>query len=489
MGNYVAIDASPGQNPYEIVYHEYIHYYLDNNTPSPLPTWFNEGIAEYYSTFTVTVDESRVEIGRPVAAHAIYLSTQPIMPLEEVLAVTTDSPVYNETDKQGPFYATSWALVHYLYSGERATQLQGFLKMFGEGRPIDEAFEAAFHTTYADLQKELKGYIRRNSYPFTRYTFRELSIDEEVAVATLERPEALFRLGDYLAHQGSRRAPEAQEHFHAVLELEPGHPGALAGRGYLLDMVGRYDEAGELYAASLERDPDNFSTRHLAGLNLVNQFTEQSQGNAGTFDELPPLLARAREQFRRAVELNPGLASAYAGFGYTYIADPGDVSPGIRALEKARSLMPRRTDFAFNLFLLYLQQGDRRKAEAIERVLLRDADPEIAGRAREALLQDELRAAESLLADGRLEEAVELLRRVRDETDDDRLRARLDAYLTEIATVLDLERASDLYRTGRLAEAESLLVSLLDRLGDPGQRDYAEQLLEEIREVRSRSRP
>jgi hypothetical protein len=86
MGNYVAIDASPDQSPYEIVYHEYIHYYLDNNTVSPLPTWFNEGMAEYYSTFTVTVDDDQVEIGRPVTAHLAWLSTQPMMPLEDVLA-------------------------------------------------------------------------------------------------------------------------------------------------------------------------------------------------------------------------------------------------------------------------------------------------------------------------------------------------------------------------------------------------------------------
>jgi tetratricopeptide (TPR) repeat protein len=440
MGNYVAIEASPDLNPYEIVYHEYIHYYLDNNSPSPLPTWFNEGMAEYYSTFTVTVDDDQVEIGRPVAAHAAWLATHPMMPLGEVLAVTKDSPAYHDSDKRGPFYATSWALVHYLYSGDRAPQLVSFLKMLDGGRPIDEAFGASFETTYADLQNELRDSIRRYAYPFTRYKFKELSIDEQVTVVPLERADALFRLGDYLAHQGSRRAPEAEEHFRAVLEIEPGHPGALAGLGYLRDMGARYDDAGELYAKSLERDPDNFRTQLLMGMNLVKRFAEQSEANPEPAEGLPPVLAEAREHFRRSAELNPGLASAYAGFGYTYLADPGDVGDGVRALEKAHTLMPRRLDIAYNLFLLYLRSGDRERAEAIERILL-DADPDLADRAREALLRDELREAEALLAEA------------------------------------------------RMAEAETLLVSLLDDLEDSEQRSYAERLLEDIRELRSRTRP
>jgi len=468
MGNYVAIDGSPDQNTYEIVYHEYIHYYLENNSPSPLPTWFNEGMAEYYSTFTVTVDRNQVEIGRPVAAHAAWLATQPLMSLGELLAVTHDSPVYNERDKRGPFYATSWALVHYLYSGERASQLVLFLKMLDEGRPLDEAFGAAFETTYPELQKELREYIRRHAYPFTRYTFKELSIDEEVVVTPLEHADALFRLGDYLVHQSSKRAPEAEEHFRAVLEIEPGHAGALAGIGYVRDMAGHYDEAGELYAASLERDPDSFATQLLMGLNLA----KRSEANPEPVEGLPPLLSQARSHFRRSAELNPGLGPAYAGFGYTYIPDPGDVGPGIRALEKAHKLMPRRTDTAYNLFLLYLRNGDRGRAEAIERILLRDADPELADMAREALLQDELLQAEALLAEARPAEAVEIFTRVRDATTDDGLREHLDRYLTRISAVIELLRAVDLVRD---------VVSLIDELEDPEQRSYAEQLLEEIR--------
>jgi tetratricopeptide (TPR) repeat protein len=249
------------------------------------------------------------------------------------------------------------------------------------------------------------------------------------------------------------------------------------------DIAGRYDEAGELYAASLERDPESFATQLLMGLNLAKRSEANPEAAEGPepVEGLPPLLSQARSHFRRSAELNPGLGPAYAGFGYTYIPEPGDVGPGIRALEKAHKLMPRRTDTTYNLFLLYLRNGDRGRAEAIERILLRDADPELAEMAREALLRDELRQAEALLAEARPAEAVEILTRVRNATTDDGLRERLDRYLTRISAVIELQRAVDLVRDGRLAEAEALVVSLIDELEDPEQRSYAEQFLEEIR--------
>ena len=45
-GNYVAVNATTDVNPYGIIYHEYLHYYLHNNTTAAIPVWFDEGMAE-----------------------------------------------------------------------------------------------------------------------------------------------------------------------------------------------------------------------------------------------------------------------------------------------------------------------------------------------------------------------------------------------------------------------------------------------------------
>src|SRR5262245_50148362 len=57
-GNYIALTASWNDDPRHLVYHNYIYYFLGANY-SPQPTWFEEGIGGYYSTFRSTEDEAQ----------------------------------------------------------------------------------------------------------------------------------------------------------------------------------------------------------------------------------------------------------------------------------------------------------------------------------------------------------------------------------------------------------------------------------------------
>ena len=63
--NYITLKLEPSseQNPFTLIFHEYTHL-LVKNTSGNVPTWFNEGLAEYYSTFTIT-DDKEVVLGRP----------------------------------------------------------------------------------------------------------------------------------------------------------------------------------------------------------------------------------------------------------------------------------------------------------------------------------------------------------------------------------------------------------------------------------------
>src|SRR5262245_32793307 len=55
--NYIALSTETnGEGDdaiFNIIFHEYTHL-LVNNTFSNAPAWFNEGLAEYYSTFSIT---------------------------------------------------------------------------------------------------------------------------------------------------------------------------------------------------------------------------------------------------------------------------------------------------------------------------------------------------------------------------------------------------------------------------------------------------
>src|SRR6267378_6158840 len=72
--NYITLELAKElgseQDPFAIIFHEYTHL-LVNNTSGNVPTWFNEGLAEYYSTLSIS-DDQTVVMGRPIASH-VYL--------------------------------------------------------------------------------------------------------------------------------------------------------------------------------------------------------------------------------------------------------------------------------------------------------------------------------------------------------------------------------------------------------------------------------
>ena len=144
--NVIMLRGDSGEHSLDIVFHELTHYFVANSTRG-IPLWFNEGLAEYYSTFTSS--GKNVSIGKPVREHVLWLRANPLIPLRELFATTHTSPTYNERQRVGAFYAQSWALVHYLLRGtpEQRVKLGTFLNLLDAGKPLDEAFSTAFKSS------------------------------------------------------------------------------------------------------------------------------------------------------------------------------------------------------------------------------------------------------------------------------------------------------------------------------------------------------
>src|SRR2546430_14725953 len=74
--NYITLttEVNGEQNPFSVIFHEYTHL-LVNNTSGNVPLWFNEGLAEYYSTFSIT-DDQKIELGKPISNHVYLLRSE-----------------------------------------------------------------------------------------------------------------------------------------------------------------------------------------------------------------------------------------------------------------------------------------------------------------------------------------------------------------------------------------------------------------------------
>jgi tetratricopeptide (TPR) repeat protein len=475
LANYVAINGDRRGDERAIVYHEYLHYVLRNQYAN-LPLWLNEGLAEYYSTFEAAGDEAK--IGLPIVEHVAWLRKNPLIPLASLFAIDEDSKEYNESSRRGAFYAESWALVHYLISGnpERRHQAAEYLRLAQAGAPPGQIFQQAFGSDPATLERELRRYVQGYLFNHTR-----ASIRPEASFAVTARPMAwadvLYRLGSLLADLGDEHRTAAAEHFRAALAARPDHGPAMAGLGYLEELAGRPQEARTWYQKAAKLAPDDFLVQYLYATNLMS-------------DPGPDSLRQARAALAKAVQLRPDFGEAWARLGYTYQSEEALPAEAVRALETAHRLLPSRMDVAHNLAVVYARSGERGKAEAlIAGVLAARGETEMVESAREALLDEDYIRAEQLIGEQKLEEALPLLQQIRAQTTTETRRATLTARIGEIETALAFNRfvarynqAVALANRGDVRGAVAILEPLVETTENPAQADQARRLLNMLRE-------
>ena len=420
-GNYIALNADPSLvGALATIHHEYVHELVQHNFPG-VPLWFNEGLAEYYSTFAV--DGGTAFVGRPVRRHLRWFQSQSGFSLGEVLAATRESAAGHDAESAGQLYAVSWLLVHYLLSGdaERLDAAAELLFLLARGDEPQAAIGKALGTDVRGLEETLREYLLR---PLAQAGWRlpEGSVAEP-AVYSLSAADLLSHLGDLLARQ--QKLGDAARHYDLALAYDGFHAGAHSGLALVRDLEGRLEEAAILHREAialepLEADPYLRFGRHLIA--AVQSGSRDQESATRLADE-------AREMFAAAASLAPAFAECRAMLGAAQLLAGGEAKRGIGLLEEVRSELPQRPDVVFNLLQLYLADDQVAPAASLLRgPLARLADAELLARAREAVERTSfLKAAREALAEGQLEEGLDLLDRAMEVTSDDEMRAAIAA--------------------------------------------------------------
>jgi|CXWL01.1.fsa_nt_gi tetratricopeptide (TPR) repeat protein len=440
-GNYVVIDADPHSDPRQVIYHEYLHSVVDNNFPD-LPLWFNEGLAEVYSTFWADGDE--VRIGLPIAEHVKRLATHSQLPLEDLFAIGPDDDDYNEGSRRTTFYAQSWALVHYLLFDDdhgRPAQTLRYLDALSRGDEPRRAFETAFGASYREISNALREYLLRSLLPYRRYELDDLAVDTRLTSAELPRAAALTALGDLLVHVDPAATREVERHFRAALDLDARQAAAWAGLAGLRHQEGRHGEAQGLFEEALRLAPADSWTHYLYADSLLRRLVGEGTFVIPEDDETRATARLARRHFEASLRAPSPPADAYAGLGLTYLFDHEDLAVGVTALETAHRLLPGREDVMLNLGVLYSRAGQRDRARAtLSRLAERSEEAPVRRAARDALARAEVEHANQLLSSGLETEALALLRRVLPDIEDRTFQAQLGLEIDRIAATVDHNR-------------------------------------------------
>ena len=228
-GNYLTMQV--GNNPLgalAVGSHEYVHFLVQTNFPSA-PTWFDEGLAEYYSTFAI--EEKVAIVGRPVARHLQKLIGPAHLELDALLRGDNPFVDQEDGDQTERNYALSWALVHYLLSTESdmSNQLIEVLAgLGGQAQPSDpaETLENAITRGRQRLEDQLAAYLTRAYFPVRKIPLQRLELSEDAPLERISPAELRTQLGLLARHTGHTEA--AVSHFEAALEFDPELSEALA---------------------------------------------------------------------------------------------------------------------------------------------------------------------------------------------------------------------------------------------------------------------
>jgi tetratricopeptide (TPR) repeat protein len=193
-----------------ILFHEYAHHLMFQNTDAVLPAWLVEGFAEFFSTAEFERNGS-VRLGMP-ATHRAAALYRPNKPNIRNLLTTSvkDDASSEEFDR---FYGRAWLLTHYLtFAPSRSGQLARYL---GEVRTGTELLKAA-QDSFGDLNtldRDLDRYLEGNRFKYIVVNSPDLN---NIAVAL--RPLRAGESAMMAVRMRSARGVDSKD-AHAVAEL------------------------------------------------------------------------------------------------------------------------------------------------------------------------------------------------------------------------------------------------------------------------------
>jgi lipoprotein NlpI len=353
-GNYVAL-AADRQNSegHQVIFHEYLHFLTRGSGTGRLPLWLNEGLAEFYSTFDTLADGRTVRIGNLVPWHVILLRRGALVPFQTLLSAGRGSPYYKGGLKTGQLYAESWLLTHYLMLGNEGKNRAGigtYVRLTGEGKPVEEAFREAFGMDFKTAERELHSYLNKSLLPVMTYSLKVEPIDEgSLKAVAIDEGEALAYQVDLSIRMGL--LAEADAMFAKAAERGASSTRLQRMTGLLRARQGRYDEAVGPLREAAEKDTDDYLAHYYLGNVLAA---------TGKY-------AEAVASYQAAVRLKPDMAELYTGLGLAYSA-LGQDAEAVAAFDTTARLAPgdadvyRRRAYA----ALGAGRGERAAADALE---------------------------------------------------------------------------------------------------------------------------
>jgi len=336
----------------ELAFHLYAHLLFGSLTER-WPAWWREGLAEFFST--VELGANRARLGQAPQRHITYLREHPPMLLTELFDVSRNSLSYDEGTKSGPFYATSWLMVHKLLIRRGHVHPVGaieFNQLLANGTDPQQALVRAFQIDATALDAELKQTARHFAYPVVQEDL-EVAWDAQKTSTTQSSPaEVQAYLGDLLYR--SLRETEAEDWFNKAVALDPQLALSYEGLGWLRIHQNRRREAAEYFKHANQYGSKNALSHYYHAEMLLQELSNDTD-NATLADS-------ARRELETAVQLRPNFAAGHYSLAHLTLMLGRGFEEGIPHAEAAIRLEPSNPQY--RLALVGLLFYSKRLSEA-----------------------------------------------------------------------------------------------------------------------------
>ncbi len=346
-----------GENPYQVIYHEYTHSLMALNFQS-LPLWVSEGLAEFFGH--ANIDDKDAGTGRPSVQQIMLLRENRLLPLATLLTADRQSPYYNEANKTSMFYAQSWALTHYLMIGDKAVRQPQFLKYIGLVADGVSDLEAAQRTLgdLKQLEQKLEEYVHLARYFFLSVKLSGTSDEKQYAARAVPEAEALAARGDFLIH--SQRFVEARPMLEEALHLDANQGLAHESMGFYYFCQGNREEAARHFAAAARLDSANYLA-HYYSATLAPEWNDGAGADS------------VETHLRKAIELNAEFAPAYSALAGHYAMRGIKMEDALQLATKAAQLEPGVLVHHINAARVLLRMERAEEAEGVAQRSLKAA--------------------------------------------------------------------------------------------------------------------
>ena len=245
---------------HQVVYHEYVHSLLHTNFRW-LPTWLDEGLAEFYGN--TRFESKKIYVGTPSPRVRELQNNGLTIPLEIILTVNPHSYYRGKEMEIGTFYAESWALVHYLVFGpgmEKGKKINSFYARLQQGEQQKKAFSEVFGSPQ-DVQVELAKYVNGLSLRSWVMNNSETIQEKDFAIRKLSVAESKAEVAEY--RLWGHDAAEAPSLVEQALKEDPNLAVAHEELGFIHFQGGKDEEAAHEFDRAYELDRHRYLSQYF----------------------------------------------------------------------------------------------------------------------------------------------------------------------------------------------------------------------------------